>query len=122
MWPNSAKASPVHSTSAMVSMAITAPPAGPDLQISTKRTIYERRDQCREPASADRHRDDGGTCRRHAALVTHADEHHSNGSAREHLRHPAAHAGQRCHERAVAFRATARSEEHTSELQSLMRN
>src|SRR3546814_2446358 len=94
MWPNSAKASPVHSTSAMVSMAITAPPAGPDLQISTKRTIYERRDQCREPASADRHRDDGGTCRRHAALVTHADEHHSNGS---------------------------RSEEHTSELQSLMR-
>src|SRR3546814_5424601 len=95
---------------------------------------------------------------RHAALVTHADEHHSNGSAREHLRHPAAHAGQRCHERAVAFRATARtadpargparrcticvvaaprhrreawshfgdgqgyrSEEHTSELQSLMR-
>src|SRR3546814_2261674 len=75
MWPNSAKASPVHSTSAMVSMAITAPPAGPDLQISTKRTIYERRDQCREPASADRHRDDGGT----------------------------------------------RSEEHTSELQSLMR-
>src|SRR3546814_15594508 len=108
MWPNSAKASPVHSTSAMVSMAITAPPAGPDLQISTKRTIYERRDQCREPASADRHRDDGGTCRRHAALVTHADEHHRNGSAREHMRPTPAHAGTLFHEGTLALMAPAR--------------